>query len=398
MTSARGSFVRLIAALVALIASFGAVPATRGQDTAFDPASFDVGLELVAEGFDQPLFVTEPDDGSGRLFVVEKGGTIRILADGAVQEAPFLDITDRVGSDASEQGLLGLAFPANVAESGVFYVNYTDLNGDTVVSRFAVGADANAADPASEEIILTQDQPYPNHNGGMLAFGPDNYLYIGFGDGGSQGDPNGNAQNLGTWLGKILRIEVDPELVPMGEPYGIPEDNPFIDDPNALPEIWTYGLRNPWRFSFDRETGDLWIADVGGGQLEEIDHVAMADAGGQNFGWNLTEGTSCYVDAACDTTGLTLPVLEYTHEFGCSVTGGYVYRGEQFPDLTGTYLFADYCSGLLWGGGQDAAGAWVMSAPIETGLSISSFGEDVAGEVYLTDLSGGGVYVVAPPL
>lgn len=389
---------RLLIAMALLALWLGSAPATLGQatPTAFDPARFDVGLELVAEGFERPLYVTDANDGSGRLFVVEQGGRIRAVAGGAIGEPPFLDMTDRVGAGGSEQGLLGLAFPASFADAGVFYVDYTDLNGDTVVSRFRLGADGNA-DPASEEVILRQDQPYANHNGGSLQFGPDGYLYIGFGDGGSQGDPNGNGQNLGTWLGKILRIEVDPALVPAGQAYGIPEDNPFVGDPAALPEIWAYGLRNPWRFSFDRETGDLWIADVGGTQREEIDLLPLADGGGENLGWNRFEGSDCS-SGDCDTSGITMPLFEYTHDFGCSVTGGYVYRGEQFPDLTGTYLFADYCSGLLWGGGQDASGAWVMSEPIETNMSISSFGEDAAGELYVTDLSGGAVYRVAPPL
>ena len=392
---------RLALRALMVLVVLGAPAAALGQEASpvFDPAGFDVGLETVASGFDQPLVVTDANDDTGRLFVAEKGGTIRVIAgDGTVQDAPFLDITDRVGAGGSEQGLLGLAFPENFADSGVFYVDYTDHDGNTVVSRFRVGLDAGAADPGSEQVILRQEQPFANHNGGSLVFGPDNYLYIGFGDGGSQGDPNGNGQNLGTWLGKILRIEVDPEQVPDGQPYGIPEDNPFIDTDGAKPEIWAYGVRNPWRFSFDRETGDFWLGDVGGSQLEEVDHVPNADAGGQDFGWNIMEGTSCYRGDGCDEAGLTLPVLEYTHDFGCSITGGYVYRGEAMPDLVGTYLFADYCSGLLWGGGQDAGGAWVMSDPIETDLSISSFGEDDAGEVYITDLGGGDVYRLAPPL
>jgi glucose/arabinose dehydrogenase len=365
----------------------------------FDPATFDIGLEPVADGFVQPLFVTDSNDDTDRLFVVEKGGTIRIIAGNEVLQTPFLDIADRVGDDAYEQGLLGLAFAPDYAESGLFYVNYIDRAGNSVVSRFLVSDDPNVADAGSEELLLRQQQPYANHNGGMMMFGPDNYLYIGFGDGGSGGDPQGNAQRLDTWLGKILRIEVDPGYIPEGEPYGIPDDNPFTGEEGALPEIWAYGLRNPWRFSFDRETGDFWVGDVGQNSIEEINYVPIEAGAGQNFGWNITEGTVCYLEPACDTSGLTLPVLEYTHDQGgCSVTGGYVYRGEEMPDLAGTYLFADFCSGLLWGGGQDASGAWVMSAPIETGLSISSFGEDDAGNLYITDLGGGGVYLVAPPL
>jgi glucose/arabinose dehydrogenase len=376
-----------------------AVATAQEGSGAFDPETFDIGLELVAEGFAEPLFVTDANDDSGRLFVVEKGGTIRILDGGAAVETPFLDITDRVGSSGYEQGLLGLAFAPDYASSGLFYVNYTDQAGNTVVSRFSVTDNPDMANAGSETLVLRQEQPYPNHNGGIMLFGPDNYLYIGFGDGGSGGDPMGNAQRLDTWLGKILRIEVDPTQVPEGEPYGIPEDNPFVNEEGALPEIWAYGLRNPWRFSFDLETGDMWIGDVGQGDIEELDLLPISLEPGQNLGWNITEGTACYLESGCDTSGFLLPVLEYIHEEGsCSVTGGYVYRGEDIPDLVGTYLFADYCSGLLWGGGQDANGDWVMSAPISTGMSISSFGEDDAGNLYVTDLAGGGVYRVAPPL
>lgn len=365
----------------------------------FDPTTFDVGLEPVADGFAQPLFVTDANDDTGRLFVVEKGGMIRIIDGDTRVEKPFLDITDRVADDAYERGMLGLAFAPNFAESGLFYVNYTDRAGDTTVSRFSVTDDPNVADAGSEMVVLGQQQPYANHNGGMIAFGPDNYLYIGLGDGGSGGDPQGNAQRLDTWLGKILRIEVDPEYLVEGEPYGLPEDNPFTEEEGALPEIWAYGLRNPWRFSFDQETGDLWVADVGQNGIEEINHVPIDAELGQNFGWNITEGTTCYLEAECDTSGFRLPVLEYAHGQGsCSVTGGYVYRGEEMPDLVGTYLFADFCSGMLWGGGQDGSGAWAMSEPIETGMSISSFGEDDAGNIYITDLGGGTVYLVTPPL
>jgi glucose/arabinose dehydrogenase len=392
---------RMLPGVLLLLEVVLAPLAITAQDTpgGFDPAAFDIGLEPIADGFVQPLFVTDSNDDTGRLFVVEKGGTIRIIAGTEVIETPFLDITDRVGDEAYEQGLLGLAFAPNYAESGLFYVNYTDLAGNSVVSRFSVSDDPNLANAGSEELVLRQQQPYANHNGGMMMFGPDNYLYIGFGDGGSGGDPQGNAQRLDTWLGKILRIEVDPAYIPEGEPYGIPEDNPFTGEEGALPEIWAYGLRNPWRFSFDRDTGDFWIGDVGQNAIEEINYVPISAEPGQNFGWNITEGTVCYLEPTCDTSGFLLPVLEYTHDVGgCSVTGGYVYRGEEIPNLAGTYLFADFCSGLLWGGGQDASGAWAMSAPIETGMSISSFGEDAAGNLYVTDLGGGGVYLVVAPL
>lgn len=369
------------------------------EASTFDPATFDVGLEEVAGGFDQPLLVTTPAEDSDRLFVVEQAGTIDVIVDGEIAAEPFLDIVDRVSSEGSEQGLLGLAFAPDFAESGLFYVNYTDRDGNTVISRFSVSDDPNVADPESEAMILQQEQPRANHNGGVLAFGPDGYLYIGLGDGGGQGDPDGNGQDLSTWLGKILRIDVASANVDEGAMYAVPGDNPFIDDADAAPEIWVYGLRNPWRFTFDRETGDMWVGDVGQSEIEEMTLLPVADGGGQNLGWNITEGTNCYAEPECDQSGLTLPTLEYTHDVGgCSVTGGYVYRGEAMPDLRGVYVFADYCSGLLWGGGQDTDGAWVMSEPIETGLSISSFGEDTAGEVYLTDLSGGTVYRLAPPL
>ena len=382
--------IHILLAVTPLVPVLGAA-----QDSTFDPATFDVGLEPVASGFSEPLFVTHAGD--ERLFVVERGGTIRIVQDETVLDPPFLNISDRVGTDGLEQGLLGLAFPADHAGTGLFYVNYTDLDGDTVVSRFQVPDSGAVAAPGSEQVILTQDQPFQNHNGGMLAFGPDNYLYIGFGDGGGQGDPDGNGQRLDTWLGKILRIEVDPNFT-NGEPYVVPEDNPFVDDPDARPEIWAYGLRNPWRFSFDRETGDLWIADVGGGAYEEINMLAV-DEGGANLGWDVLEGAECSVGSDCDPDQFVPPVFSYTHdEGGCSVTGGYVYRGEEFADLSGVYVFSDYCSGLIWGGGVDASGELVFSEPVESGFQVSSFGEGVDGRLYLTDFSGGGVYELVPPL
>ncbi|MGB3329452.1 MAG: PQQ-dependent sugar dehydrogenase [Thermomicrobiales bacterium] len=379
---------------VSLAASLplGAVDHAAAQTpaSAFDPAAFAVGFQEVARGFEKPLFLTHAGDGSGRSFVVEQPGRIRIVTDGTVGETPFLDITDRVGSAGNEQGLLGLAFAPDYATSGACYVDYTDTNGNTVVSRFTVTEDPAVADPGSEQILLQQEQPFPNHNGGDVAFGPDGNLYISLGDGGSQGDPHGNGQNLGTWLGKILRI--DPSQ-PDGEtPYRIPAGNPFVGTAAAKPEVFLYGLRNPWRFSFDRETGDLWIGDVGQNLYEEIDVLPAAEAatGGQNFGWNIKEGDSCYNADTCDDTGLTPPVFVYSHqEGGCSVTGGYVYRGTAVPSLEGTYLCGDYCSGLVWGIGAGADGAWVASAPVESGLSISSFGQDEAGELYITDIATG---------
>ncbi len=361
--------------------------------TVFDPATFAVSLQPVADGLVKPLFVTNAGDGSGRLFVIDQPGTIEIVADSQKAAAPFLDISDRVRSEGSEQGLLGLAFSPDYATNGLFYVDYTDLDGNTVVSRFKVTADADVADPESEQIILQQQQPFPNHNGGSLVFGPDGMLYIGFGDGGSQGDPNANGQNLDTWLGKILRIDVDPVRTPAGESYLVPADNPFVTTANAKPEVFAYGLRNPWRFSFDKVTGDLYIGDVGQNVIEEIDFVPANDLGGHDFGWNIMEGTSCYEADSCDQNGLTLPVTEYAHDVGgCSVTGGYVSRGDANQTLQGIYMFADYCSGKLWGLGRDATGAWVTSNPIETGAGISSFGQGEDGDLYLTDINSGTVY------
>jgi glucose/arabinose dehydrogenase len=360
----------------------------------FDPSSFTVKLDEVASGLSQPVDIVDPNDGSGRLFIVEKTGTIRILKDGKLSDTPFLDISDHV-STGSEQGLLSLAFDPKFKQNGVFYIDYTNSDGNTRVERWTVSNDdPDQADANSVFQILAVDQPYLNHNGGLLMFGPEGDLYIGLGDGGSQGDPNGNGQNLDTLLGKILRIEVDPGNTDAGHPYSIPKDNPFVDQQNARPEIWAYGLRNPWRFSFDMETGDLYIADVGQSSFEEIDFQPSDSKGGQNYGWNIMEGDSCYATSPCDQSGLTLPVFAYSHDSGCSVTGGYVYRGEDSPSLDGVYLFADYCSGLLWGLGKNADGAWVASQPVDTGLSVSSFGEDASGELYVTDLNGG-VYKVA---
>jgi glucose/arabinose dehydrogenase len=360
----------------------------------FDPSTFSVKLTEVSSGLSQPLEVVDPNDGSGRLFIVEKTGTVRILNDGQVSDTPFLDITDHV-SGGSEQGLLSLAFDPKFKENGVFYIDYTNTDGNTRVERWRLSNDnPDQADPSTAFQILAVDQPYPNHNGGLLMFGPDGELYIGLGDGGSQGDPNGNGQNLNTLLGKILRIHVDPTNTDADHPYSIPKDNPFVDKLNARPEIWSYGLRNPWRFSFDRKTGDVYIADVGQSTYEEIDVQPANSKGGENYGWNIMEGDSCYAATPCVQSGLTLPVFTYTHDSGCSVTGGFVYRGKAFSSLDGIYLFADYCSGLLWGLGKNADGAWTASAPVDTGLSVSSFGEDASGELYVTDLNGG-VYKVS---
>lgn len=359
---------------------------------------FDLGFEPVAEGFVRPTVITNAGDGSGVLYIAEQSGVVSTIVDSARSESPFLDITDRVNDAGNEQGLLGLAFPPDYAASRVFYVYYIDAAGGTVVSRFVV-ADNGIADPESEQVILTQEQPYANHNGGQLAFGPDGYLYIGLGDGGSQGDPNGNGQRLDTWLGKILRIDVDPAYVPGDQSYAIPEDNPFIDTEGALPEIFAFGLRNPWRFSFDAQTGDLLIADVGQNRIEEINLLPVNPEAATNFGWNAMEGSECYTDPGCDRTGLALPIMEYTHDVGgCSVTGGYVYYGENLPDLNGTYIFGDYCTGYVWQGVRNGDGTWTMNGPVSSGLTISTFGVDEQGELYVADLNSGIIYRLEAPL
>lgn len=360
---------------------------------AFAPDQVSLGLEVVAEGLAGPLFVTHAGDGSGRLFVVEKPGLIHIVAGGQVVQPAFLDLTDRVGSSASEQGLLGLAFAPNYSETGYFWVNYTDLNGDTVVSRFHTPAETpNQADPASEFVTLQVDQPAANHNGGMVLFGPDGYLWIGMGDGGGANDRFGNAQNPATLLGKMLRLDVtsNPDV-----PYTIPADNPWVEadwnGADVVDEAWALGLRNPWRFSFDRATGDLWIADVGQNQYEEVNVTPAGSPGGLNYGWPIMEGMHCFQSADCRGDGLVMPVAEYDHSSGCSVTGGYVYRGSAFPALNGVYLFADYCSGVMWATVPEGDG-WATYEMLRSGAMVSSFGEDEAGELYVTDLASGTVY------
>ena len=340
-------------------------------------------LNAFVTGLDSPVYLTHAGDGSGRLFVVEQRGLVRIVREGLLEAQPFLDIRDRV-SCCGERGLLSVAFPADYEIKGDFYVNYTDLSGDTVVSRFSVTEDANVADAGSEELLLTVPQPYANHNGGQLAFGPqDGYLYIGMGDGGSAGDPQNYAQNPASLLGKMLRIDVESDQ----RPYAIPADNPFVQEPEYRPEIWALGLRNPWRFSFDRASGDLYIGDVGQGQYEEIDFQATSSGGGENYGWRIMEGAHCYESPGCETEGLVLPVTEYDHSQGCSVTGGFVYRGGKYPRMQGLYLFGDYCSGRVWGLSFDD-GSWDSAVLVKTAHRIVSLGEDEAGNVYLIDYEG----------
>lgn len=384
--------------LAASLACSGSTGPSGGNP--LPPGNLPLTLATVATGLDFPLDLTAPRN-DPRLFVVEKTGRIRVIENGAVLPAPFLDLHDRV-SGGPEQGLLGLAFDPAYSTNGRFVVNYTDLNGDTRISAFRVSADPDVADVSTETVLLAVPQPFPNHNGGGLAFGPDGYLYAGLGDGGGGGDPNGNGQSLATLLGKLLRIDLNG-----GTPYAVPPDNPFAAaaGPATRGEIWSYGLRNPWRFSFDRLTHDLYIGDVGQDAHEEID-VAPAPGGGGggglNFGWNRMEGAHCYPPTAgdaCNRAGLTLPVVDYDHGQGCSVTGGYVYRGAAIPDLQGVYLYGDYCQGFVrsfrFAGGQATdQHDWQALRP---GGNVTSFGEDAAGEVYVLTAQGGVYRIVSLP-
>ena len=378
----------LVLGLTGLSAPF-ALAQQPAPEEGWDLAATGVTFEEVATGLTNPLWITTAP-GDERLFVLEQTGTVRIVQDGVLLPDPFLDVSDRITTQGSEQGLLGLAFHPDYATNGAFYVYYTDTEGTVIVSRFTVTDDPNVADPASEVVQLRQEQPFPNHNGGAILFGPDGYLYLGLGDGGSSGDPQGNGQNLGTWLGKLLRIDPDPVAAAGALQYVIPEDNPFVGQAGALPEIWAYGLRNPWRVSFDMATGDLWVADVGQNEWEEVNRIPADSTGGENYGWSIREGAHCFETEDCESEGLTDPVTEYDHEDGVSVTGGYVYQGDAIPGLAGTYLYADFGTGLLWGARPAGDGSYVASTPIETGFNVASFGQDNDGEVYLALFGGEG--------
>lgn len=375
--------------LILLLMSFTLIgPAMAQDNSAPDPSQYQ--LTEYVSGLSRPLYLTHAGDGSNRLFVLEQAGRIIIVSDGTVNSTPFLDISNLSSQDIlssySERGLLGLAFHPNYAENGLFYVHYSDRSGNTVIARYSVSSDnPDVADPNSAQVIFTHPQPYANHNGGQIEFGPDGYLYIALGDGGSQGDPQNNAQNPTSLLGKILRIDVDN-----GDPYAIPEDNPIATvNPDLAPEVWALGLRNPYRFSFDRETGDLYIADVGQNQLEEVNFQPADSPGGENYGWRVFEASIRYSQDA-DPGNTVFPVAEYNHNNGCSITGGYAYRGEALPDLQGVYIYGDWCSGRTWATYQDEAGTWQTLADFipNTGLAISAFGEDESGELYVADYSG----------
>lgn len=354
---------------------------------AASPPGVALTLEEVARGLEDPLYLTSPP-GDPRLFIVEQPGRIRIIEKGKLLPTPFIDITDRV-RNGGERGLLSVAFHPAYKSNRFFYINYTDRNGDTHIERYSVSSNPNVADTKSAKLILFVKQPYPNHNGGHIQFGPDGMLYIAMGDGGSGGDPHGNGQNLKTLLGKLLRIDVDH-----GDPYSAPADNPFVKQRDARGEIWAYGLRNPWRFAFDPGSKLLYIADVGQDRLEEIDVTVFAQKG-LNYGWNTMEGSSCFSSSfftkSCNRNGLVLPALEYDHSQGCTVIGGYVYRGRAIPEIVGQYFYSDYCSGFLRSfkstqGTVSERHTWDVG---ELG-SVLSFGEDAAGELYV--LSESGVY------
>lgn len=343
-----------------------------------DPSDVRVTLELVADGFDSPVFATTAPGVVNRIYVVEQDGVIRSVGSVPREDEVFLDIRDLVGS-GGERGLLGLAFEPGFPENRRFFVHYTDKSGDTVLARYRA-LDVDRADTASAKVLLTQDQPYANHNGGMIAFGPDGHLYLGLGDGGSGGDPQGNGQKLTTVLGKILRLDV------RGDAYACPASNPDLGAA-ARCEIWAFGVRNPWRFSFDAETGDLWIGDVGQNQWEEIDFQPRASRGGENYGWNAYEGRHTF--RAADIGDHVEPVAEYPTGPGgtCSVTGGYVYRGSAIAGLGGQYVFGDYCSGDIWSLRRDG-GAWERFELLDTSHQVSSFGEDVSREILVVDHGG----------
>jgi glucose/arabinose dehydrogenase len=344
----------------------------------------EVRLETVASGLDFPLDVAAARSDASRLYAAEKTGRIRVLRDGALLTAPFLDLSALV-SGGEEQGLLGLAFHPSYPADPRFFVNYTNLAGDTRVVSYRVSANPDVADPSSAVTILAVDQPFANHNGGALAFGPDGFFYVALGDGGGANDPLGNGQSLATLLGKLLRLDVSTA------PYAVPAGNPFVGVTGARPEIWAFGLRNPYRFSFDRSTGDLLIADVGQAAREEIDFAPRSSAGGENYGWARTEGTLCLGGGSgCDTSGITFPIAEYPTDDGCAVTGGYVYRGSALPALRGHYFYGDFCAGFVRslrvsGGSAVDEREWPELAPDG---QITSFGEDAGGELYVVVADG----------
>ena len=396
MSSRAGSICFFGVMLCALMAACNGSDEVGGGGAGPPPAtSNSLRLQTVTAVLSSPVFLTAPTGDVGRLFIVEQGGLIRILnsLDGTPRATPFLDVSGLIVT-GGEQGLLGMAFDPNYAGNGRFYIYYTNTAGDIVIARYGVSSNPDIANAGAQAILKTIAHPTnQNHNGGMLAFGPDGCLYAGIGDGGGSGDPNGNAQNTNSLLGKILRL--DPET---GSACGT--DNPFANGTGGAPEVWSFGLRNPWRFSFDRSTGVLYIGDVGQDQREEVDAVVGPNAGqGVNFGWNIMEGFACFnPPSGCNSSGLTPPILDYSHDAGaCSVTGGYVYRGTLNPAVNGSYFYADYCAGFvrsfqLQGGRPSSQNTWPLLSP---GGQITSFGEDARGELYILTQTGGLSRIVA---
>jgi glucose/arabinose dehydrogenase len=354
----------------------------------FAPDTFRLVLAPVVSGLTNPVFVTNASDGAGRLFVVEKAGVIRVIRGGVLLPQSFLDIRVLVRDTNVEEGMTGLAFHPDFRDNGRLFVAYSARNGTQEVDEYQAVPDRSRADLLSRKVLLVIPHQNQQHFGGMLAFGRDGYLYVSTGDGSDGGSPVPTAQELQSLRGKLLRLDVDN-----GSPYAIPPDNPFLNNPEAWPEIWAYGLRNPWRFSFDRLTGDLWIGDVGEAGAEEIDRRPATSTGGENYGYDIMEGVNCLMPpTGCDPTGLTLPLLSYGHNEGCAIIGGYVYRGNAYPQLAGAYYYSDYCNSQIWAVYQDAGGTWQRTRLLDTQAQASSFGEDENGELYLTGLQGGALY------
>ncbi len=379
--------IRLLS-MLSLLVLLAACGGGGGDGGSQPPELPTLALRQVASGLVNPLFLTAPAN-DPRLFIVEQPGRVRIVKGGALLATPFLDISASIAS-GGERGLLSLAFDPRYAANGYFYVYFTDPQGNLAIQRYSVSAaNADQADPASALRILSIAHPsFGNHNGGLLAFGPDGQLYAGTGDGGGAGDPSGNGQNLAVLLGKLLRLDVSHASA--AQPYAIPADNPFTNQAGRRGEIWAYGLRNPWRYAFDG--GTLYIADVGQDLHEEVDVVSAAQ-GGLNFGWNLMEGNSCYASTSCNQAGLTLPVLDYDHSQGCSITGGYVYRGSALPALQGRYFYSDYCGGWLRSFSyRNGLPTDPISWPVDKIGPVLSFGQDAQKELYLLSSDGGKVY------
>jgi glucose/arabinose dehydrogenase len=369
----------------------GAAPSRPGSTNPPLPTGPDaLALEPFAEGLQTPIGLASAGDGSGRLYVLEQAGRVRVVErDGTVRPEPFVDLSDRILS-GGERGLLGIAFHPDYPRNRRLFVHYSRAgDGATVVSELRASANGRTADPSSERILLGVTQPFANHNGGRIAFGPDGYLYIGLGDGGAGGDPYANAQNTNVLLGKLLRIDVDGQPS-AGRAYAIPRDNPFapggVRPGGGAPEVWVYGLRNPWQFSFDPEGGDLYIGDVGQGRWEEVNRQPGDSRGGENYGWAVMEGRHCYL-SNCNQVPYVKPIAEYTHRQGCSITGGFVYRGTRQPELDGIYVFGDYCSGLVFTLQVDE-GTVTPKVVLESGLSITAFGVGEDDEIYVADING----------